>query len=320
MKTYLFTLIIVILTIAGTHDCFSKENRYNQTVEFGNPEVKGILLINGNGNIDITGYNGDKILVSSGKNTFREDEEFDEKAKGLKKIGGTGFNIVNNKKDNIIIIYRSMESIDLDIKVPNNIILKLGNGHGGPKDGNFDRAGKTLYSFFSNRMKGESNFISEILGSSFMGAFSGIGEGNVNIRDFSGTVEINVLEGNINAENFRGDIAANTTEGDIKIVFRGMKNERPLYLSTIEGDIDIELPANTKAEIMAKTMEGDVYSGFDSEVLLGRESEDGKGSSIPQNIMENIFQSNNVIARINGGGQKIYLSTIEGSIYIRKGK
>jgi hypothetical protein len=71
---------------------------------------------------------------------------------------------------------------------------------------------------------------------------------------------------------------------------------------------------------MARTMEGGVYSGFNGEVTTGKEIEDVTATAGAQNIFNNIFQSNYITTRINGGGQDIYLSTINGNVYIRKGE
>ena len=66
-------------------------------------------------------------------------------------------------------------------------------------------------------------------------------------------------------------------------------------------------------------MEGDVYSGFDGDVVVGKEIDDDTATTESQNNFSKIFQSNYITTRINGGGQEIYLNTINGNVYIRKG-
>ena len=124
----------------------------------------------------------------------------------------------------------------------------------------------------------------------------------------------------INAENIDGEVLASTVEGDINITFNKLNKDRTLYFSTVNGDIDITFPKGTNANIMVRTMEGDVYSGFDGEVTLGKETEDETATTKSQNNFSNIFQSNYIATKINGGGQEIYLSTIDGNVYIRKGE
>jgi DUF4097 and DUF4098 domain-containing protein YvlB len=148
---------------------------------------------------------------------------------------------------------------------------------------------------------------------------AGILEGDVNIKDFSGTVEVNTVQGSINAENIRGEVFASSVDGDVRVIFAELKKDRALYFSSVDGDIDLTIPKDTKADIMAKTMDGDVYSGFDGEVTVGREIDDDTATPESQNNFSRLFQSNYITTRINGGGQAIYLNTIDGNVYIRKG-
>ena len=301
MKTSLIIKIILVTLIFGSNICSAKEKRYDSEIEFGNPSGERIVQFSGNGNLNVTGYNGDKVIISSSENIFIEnDVEENEKAKGLKKIGsGGGFNIFNNRKDNIIIISRPIDKhFDLDVKVPNNITLKFG----------------------SDVNKGtRNNFIADIVGNTLGGVLNGILEGNINIKDFSGTVEVNTVDGSINAVNIRGEVFASSLDGDIRVVFNNVKKDHALYFSTVDGDIDLTLPKDTKADIMAKTMEGDVYSGFEGDVAVGKEIDDDSSKQGSQNNFRKIFQANYITTRINGGGQEIYLNTIDGNIYIRKG-
>jgi hypothetical protein len=281
-----------------------------------------VVQFSGNGNLNITGYNGDKILVSSDENVFKEDDEVNEKAKGLKKIGGGGFNIINKKRENIIIVSRPIDKhIDLDIRVPNNITLKFGSDVNRQSRGN----GNLVAKFYSNIFDGNKNALQDlyksitIVNNSLGGVFYGIIQGDVNVKNFSGIVEVNTVQGDINAENIGGEVIASTVEGNINITFNKLNKDRTLYFSTVNGDIDITFPRGTKADVMARTMEGDVYSGFDGDVTIGKEIDDETATTESQNIFSNIFQSNYITTRINGGGQEVYLSTINGNIYIRKG-
>ena len=51
----------------------------------------------------------------------------------------------------------------------------------------------------------------------------------------------------------------------LKIVFNKLSKDNALYFSTVNGEIDITLPKGTAADIMAKALNGDVYSGFEGE-------------------------------------------------------
>jgi len=322
MKKSFITKAILVLIVFSSGICFPKENRYDHEVEFGDSKGNRIIQFSGNGDLNVTGYEGNKVLVSSNSNIFEQDNEVNEKAKGLKKIAGGGFNIINNKKENTIIISRPIDKhIDLDIKVPNNITLKFGNDINRQSWGNGKFAGQIMTRILGGDKKGpQNNPVSVIVNNTVGGVFSGIIEGDVSVRDFSGIIEVNTVQGNINAENIDGEVIASTVEGDINITFNRLNKERTLYFSTVNGDIDITFPKGTNADIMTRTMEGDVYSGFDGDVTLGKVTEDETATTESQNNFNNIFQPNHITTRINGGGQNIYLSTIDGNVYIRKGE
>lgn len=322
MKKSLLVKIILVSLIFGSNTCFAQQ-KYNTEVEFGDIKAKKTVQFTGNGHLNVTGYKGNKVIITSNDKLFTEDkEEENEKAKGLKKIGGSGFNIINNKNDNIIIISRPIDKhIDLDVRVPNNITLKFGSDVTKDSYGNRNFIDQILSNIFNGKKKNShNNFIANIVGTTLGGVFNGILEGDINIKDFSGTVEVNTVQGSITAENIRGELFASSVEGDINIKFNKLKEDRALYFSTVNGDIDLTLPKNTKADIMTKTMEGDIYSGFEGKVVMGREIEDDTATPEPQNNFNKLFQSNYITSKINGGGQEIYINTIDGNVYIRQGK
>jgi hypothetical protein len=322
MKTSLIIKIILVTLAFSSSTCFAKQKKYVSEAEFGDPKGERIVQFSGNGNLNVTGYKGDRVLISSDEKIYGEDNENEnEKAKGLKKIGGGGFNIINNKKDSIIIISRPVDkNIDLDVKVPNNITLKFGSDVNRESWGNSNFVTQIISSVFKGNTNGKNNnFINDIVGNTLGGVYNGILEGDVNIKDFSGTVEVNTMQGSINAENIRGEVFASSVDGDVRVIFAELKKDRALYFSSVDGDIDLTLPKDTGADIMAKTMDGDVYSGFDGEVTVGREIDDDTATTESQNNFSKLFQSNYITTRINGGGQEIYLNTIDGNIYIRKG-
>lgn len=320
MKKYFIIKLLLIFIMLNSNICFSKEKKYDSVLEFGDSKTERVVQFTGNGDLNITGYNGDKVLISSNEMIFEDDYEADEKAKGLKKIGGGGFNIINNQKDNIVIISRPIdENIDLDIKVPNNTTLKFGSDVNKDSWGDSNFMNQILSSVYNANRKVQNDFVNNIIDKAIGGVFCGILDGDVNIKNFAGTIEVNTVDGNINAENIKGDVIASTVDGDINVTFRKLNKDSALYFSTVDGDIDMTFPKETKADIMARTMDGDVYSGFDGDVTMGNEVADDAATTESQNNFRDIFQSNYITTRINGGGHDVYLNTVDGNIYIRKG-
>lgn len=324
MKKLLIFKLFLIFLILNSGICFSKDKKYDSVVEFGDPTGEKIVQFTGSGDLNVTGYNGNEVQIFSNERIFKDDK-VTEKTRGLKKIGGGGFNIVNNKKDNIIIITRPVdEQIDLDLMVPNNSVLKFGSDVSKDSWGDSGFMHKILTGIIrpprppEPNGKSDNGFVSDVITTTLGGVFYGILDGDINIKDFTGSIEVNTVDGDIDAENIDGEVIASTVDGDITVVFKKLNKDGSLYFSSVDGDIDITLPKGTKADIMARTMEGDVYSGFEGDVTMGREIEDKEARELHN--FHNIFQSNYITTRINGGGQEVYLNTLDGDIYIRKGE
>jgi hypothetical protein len=353
MKKNMIIKMAIVLLLISSSVCLAKGKEYNNELEFGDPSAKKVLQIGGNGNLNITGYKGNKVLISASEDILEEADRRDEKAKGLKKIRGGGFNIFNNTKDNIIIITRPVsDNVDLDIKVPNGITLKLGNGIA-KKSQNLKNLNNELRSqnreleeraeelkeheediketetqlkAFEKSMKVVQKMQEKFYvpapapvagGSNRYASPIGIIDGDISIRDFTGVIEVNTVNGNIIAENISGEAVASTVDGDINMSFSNLSKDQDQYFSTVDGDIDITLPKETKADILARTMDGDVYTGFDVDLDYGNQINNKKGNA-SQNFFNPYYNSNFITARINGGGIKVYLNTINGNIYIRK--
>lgn len=359
MKKIFFINMVLLLIISYTNAAFTEEKKYHSEFEFGTSTAEKTLQFNGNGRVNITGYNGNKILINSNEDIFgNEDSKTNEKAKGLTKIGGGSLKIIRDKEKNIIIISRPIEkNIDLDVQVPNNITLKFGN------ETNIKFSRESLLGIGQNeitilnsllngkeileekekelrnlneKLQEESNKIEmgtqipqppQIQNPSspiftFLNISNGIFSGDISIKNFSGIVEASIEKGNITAENIDGQIIASTVEGDINITFRKINKDKTLYFTTVNGDIDITFPKDINAYIMSSAAQGNVYSGFPGDVVIGDESDNEIGRIRwigSQSHFPNIFPSNYITSKINNGGQKIYLNTMTGNIYIRKG-
>ncbi|MBN1832958.1 MAG: DUF4097 family beta strand repeat protein [Deltaproteobacteria bacterium] len=369
MKKTILMSICISIFMAGFNISYAEDKKYNYEIEFGKSGDERVLQFNGSGEVNITGYDGNKVLLSSDESVFQDDKT-DEKAKGLRKIGGGGFNIINNKEKNHIIVSRPLhKDINLDVKVPNNTTLKFGtsvvkssNGFHSSyfqiigtefekKDEEFEKQAEELekqaekleehakeLEKVSDRIKiktfvlapkaGEYHRIAKGgpytmggAGNMIMPAPSqGMIEGDITVNEFKGTVEASTIQGNITVKNMDGIVLANTVEGDINVAFKNLDNDKELYFSTVNGDIDITFPKETNADIMARTVEGSVYSGFDGDVTYGNQSDDEESTKDSQLPFVKMFRSDYITTRIHGGGQDIYLNSVDGNIYIRKGE
>ncbi|MHB9027497.1 MAG: DUF4097 family beta strand repeat-containing protein [Candidatus Latescibacterota bacterium] len=289
---------------------------HTQSVPFDNPGRPGIVkVISGEGNVTITGYAGREVRIkatASNKKTLPSEE--DPKAKGLKRIAGSGFSVTTNREENAVVITRPMgDKTDLEIQAPVNTSLKIGGNFLPPKPPTPPNPQKNNASDIPDLQ----SLVTSSIGLAF-GFPGGMFEGSITVEGITGEVEVSTLDGDIVLKNISGAVVANCMEGDITTVFRMVPENRPMAFSTVDGDIDITLPQRIKAIITASTVGGGVYTDFEMETMPGAVKRNEKPKQGLLNTL--IGPGSTVMGKINGGGIDIQMKTIDGSIYIRKAK
>jgi len=130
-----------------------------------------------------------------------------------------------------------------------------------------------------------------------------------NLKDVAGEIEVKLNNASANLINVTGPVVVNTTNGKINIKFSSLNQNKPSAISTINGSIDLTLPANTQANFKLRSTQGEIYSDFDMNL-----KKETKGD-IPM-----IGGGNTIEGKTNGGGVEMSIYTINSEIYIRKSK
>jgi len=131
--------------------------------------------------------------------------------------------------------------------------------------------------------------------------------GHITIQNVDGDLELRTNNGSIYLNDVTGPVVANTTNGEVKVTFSTLNQRKPTAITTINGSIDVTLPANTRANFKLSNINGGMYTDFD----LGMTNKDG---------MKRISNGYNTNGTTNGGGVDLQLKTINSDIYIRKQK
>lgn len=131
---------------------------------------------------------------------------------------------------------------------------------------------------------------------------------SISITNMDGDLEIKTNNASIDLTNVTGPVVANTINGEVKIVYSTLSQEKPTAISTINGPVDISLPANAKANLKLRSINGEMYTDFDLGV---KTSKDG---------MSKVGGGHDIDGTTNGGGVEMQLKTISSNIYIRKQK
>ena len=102
-----------------------------------------------------------------------------------------------------------------------------------------------------------------------------------------------------------GTVLAHTVNGLITATVVSANPGEPMAFITLNGEVDVTLPAGTKANLKLRTDNGNVNSDF----KLGPIS-DGEGHGGVNKTLS---------GPLNGGGPLFELRTFNGSVYLRKG-
>jgi DUF4097 and DUF4098 domain-containing protein YvlB len=141
-------------------------------------------------------------------------------------------------------------------------------------------------------------------------------QGEIAVEGVKGELDINSMNGKITLTNVSGSVLANTMNGAMKITMDGVDANKPLSFSSMNGTIDVTLPAEFKANVKLRTDHGEIYSDFDFKLGGGaitqkNDSTDGKFK---------VTMDRTISGTINGGGTEATFKTYNGTIYLRKKK
>jgi hypothetical protein len=145
---------------------------------------------------------------------------------------------------------------------------------------------------------------------------STINNGDITVENVSGELEISNINGPIELTNIGGSAVAHTINGDLKATFRDVSASAPMAFSTLNGKIDVTLPASAKANVKLKSDRGDIFSDFDIDV----DKNQPKAARSAQSGMYKVSVDDWVYGKINKGGPEVMMKSMQGSIYVRKAK
>jgi len=146
-----------------------------------------------------------------------------------------------------------------------------------------------------------------------------VNNGGIKVENVNGDIEVANVNGGIRLSRIGGTVVAQTVNGDVTATFTRLDGKTPLSLITLNGDVDITLPAATKASFKLKIdNQGEIYSDF--ELALQSKTEKSVEDKRLHGGRYQVKIDKTVTGSINGGGQEITLKTFNGDILLRKAK
>ena len=136
---------------------------------------------------------------------------------------------------------------------------------------------------------------------------------DVVVESFTGSLEIKTLNASVKISKSSGPFTINTISGDLEVIYDKINQSEPTSLATVNGIIDVTLPSSDKANIEISTINGNVYNNLDLKAVAKEKEKDRHAYG-----MEAIRMQGGNSYTLNGGGQKVFLKSISGNIYLRK--
>ncbi len=296
--------VITVLLLAGTFLYTQEQAADRVTVPFSNPSKPGKLDVSvQNGGITIKGYNGKEVIVEA---RVRE-----------RKVG--------ERVIDEVAIARAVARLDDRTK---RAVERL-REEGQEKKSQLEGLRRIPVPGGTGLEVEEEDNVMEVRTSAFRQAvdvviqapfntnleLSSMNNGIITVENITGEVEVSNMNGPIKLTGISGTVVADSMNGWVNVALKSVTPDKPMSFSTMNGDIDVTLPANTKAKVKMKSDWGEVFSDFDIQL-----------DTVPQKIEEKdegryrVSFEKYIMGTINGGGPEYTFKTFHGDIIIRKAK
>ena len=155
--------------------------------------------------------------------------------------------------------------------------------------------------------------------------------GSVTVEGVEGELEIESVNGAVTLTNVGGSVVAHTVNGKLLATIARATAQQPMAFTSLNGSVDVTLPANVKANLKLRSDQGDVYTDFDLQQVRQDAANPNPNPNPNVDIDRNrgrrdvnrqrrVEIDNAIYGSINGGGPDFEMRTFNGNVYVRKGK
>ncbi|MEO7412481.1 MAG: DUF4097 family beta strand repeat-containing protein [Opitutaceae bacterium] len=111
--------------------------------------------------------------------------------------------------------------------------------------------------------------------------------GEISCVDVSGDLEIKNMNGRISLEGVVGGVLVETMNGEITAEMREVNPGKPLSFTSMNGEIVLRIPADTKANVRLRSQNGAILTDFDEKALITKTESTGRNSKPAPRIARN---------------------------------
>jgi hypothetical protein len=147
---------------------------------------------------------------------------------------------------------------------------------------------------------------------------SGVNDGSIVVENVDGEIEASHVNGPVTLTNVGGSVVAHALNDDL-IVKMSRVSGKPMSFSSMNGDIDVTLPVDLKANVRLETVSGEILTDFDLTLLpnqVKKTVEERKAAGGRYRVK----LERSMMGTINGGGPELSFKNFNGDIRIRKAK
>ncbi len=143
--------------------------------------------------------------------------------------------------------------------------------------------------------------------------------GELTVQNVSGELEVSNTNGKVTLQNISGSVVGHTINETLSVIFNSVQPDKVMSFTSFNGDVDVTLPANVKADVKIKSRQGEIYTDFDIQLaksarnVLEENEREGEGKY-------RIRIDDALRGSINGGGPELSFSSVMGDVIIRKKK
>jgi hypothetical protein len=145
-------------------------------------------------------------------------------------------------------------------------------------------------------------------------SLSTVNDGDIRVNGLDGDLELNNVNGEIIAKDVSGSVVAHTTNGDVKVVLSRVDPKAALAFATLNGNVDVSLPASFHGDLRMRSDNGEIYTDFDVQISTApaKVEQQRNGGKYRLEVEQEVRGT------IGGGGPEVQLRTFNGDIYLRK--
>lgn len=178
--------------------------------------------------------------------------------------------------------------------------------------------------------------------------------GDIEVEKVEGDLDINSMNGEVTLHDIASSAVINTMNGEIHATFK-QAPVKPVSFSTMNGEISLFLPGDTKANLRMRTHNGSILTDFSADLLktknepravvadeadnraplapgmpippvapvapvAGQHAESDDDREVSQEIRSAMIGGKSITGTLNGGGVDISLTSMNGTVTVRHTK